>query len=109
MVQADSDSERTVDAPFEVSNTRLGDGSALQARMDQDGYLFFRGLSSTEAIREARREVLGRCAEAGWLKPGEPIDCAWRRPASPGQSLSRSSWPSITTSRKAKRSTRWHT
>jgi hypothetical protein len=62
--------------PFEVSNEILADPAALSARMARSGYLFFRALISPESVLAARREILARCAEAGWLKPGTDLDDA---------------------------------
>jgi len=74
MAETDSKLAPELDAPFEVSNDILSDGDALKAQMAESGYLFFRALIPEEAILAARREILARCAEAGWLAPGMAID-----------------------------------
>lgn len=61
--------------PFQVDNGLLNDGQLLRAAMAERGYLFFRGLIPADAILAARREILARCEEAGWLRPGtDPAD-----------------------------------
>ena len=52
--------------PFVVSNDLIHDGRALRGRMDEAGYLFFRGIGPRETILAARRDVLHICAQAGW-------------------------------------------
>jgi len=56
--------------PFTVSNDLLHDGDGLRARMEREGYLFFRGLIPKEEIAAARKEILAHCAAAGWLAEG---------------------------------------
>lgn len=41
----------------------------LRARMDEYGYLFFRGLAPAEEVLTVRRDVLEVLQEAGWLDP----------------------------------------
>jgi hypothetical protein len=53
-------------APFKVSNDLLKDADALRARIEKEGYLFFRGIGPKVKIRAARRDVLKLCSEAGW-------------------------------------------
>src|SRR5690242_10795530 len=63
-----------VDGPFEVANDLLEDAGSMRRQMEQQGYLFFQGLVPAESILAARHEILTRCAEAGWLKPGTAVD-----------------------------------
>jgi hypothetical protein len=56
----------TPHAPFFVANNLLSDPSALRARMDEEGFLFFRGIGPKDKIRAARRDVLALCERAGW-------------------------------------------
>lgn len=53
------------------------DGNAapgvLQAQMNADGYLFFRGLIPVEEVLSVRRAILELCAEAGWLDPNRDL------------------------------------
>ena len=58
--------------PFVES--RLDEGAeALRARMNEDGYLFFRGIVPAEAVLAVRRDVLNVCREAGWLDPARDV------------------------------------
>jgi ectoine hydroxylase-related dioxygenase (phytanoyl-CoA dioxygenase family) len=59
--------------PFMVSNEIVSDARGLCARVREDGYLFFRGLISKEAILAVRREILRLCREAGWLDEGTEL------------------------------------
>lgn len=60
--------------PFRESNDALDEPVALRERGQRDGYLFFRGLIDPAAIAAVRRDILGLCAEAGWLAPGPPTE-----------------------------------
>jgi len=47
----------------------------LRQRMAAEGYLYFKGLLNRDDVREARRQVVGRLAAQGQLKPGtDPMD-----------------------------------
>lgn len=60
--------------PFVESNADAPE-VALRAQIDQQGYLFFRGLVPKEDVLAVRRAVLMCCAEAGWLDPAyDPIE-----------------------------------
>ncbi len=58
---------------YAVSNDVLHDASALRERMDEDGYLFFRGLVDPLSNLEARKDVLDVLQKAGWLKDGAEL------------------------------------
>lgn len=58
--------------PFHESDTAAG-AAELRARMDEQGYLFFRRLLPEQAVLDARRDVLEQCAAAGWLDPEHDI------------------------------------
>jgi hypothetical protein len=45
-------------SPFEDATELLSDPSALRARADRDGFLFFRGLLDPDAVRDVRRACL---------------------------------------------------
>lgn len=47
-------------------------GTQLRERLQQDGYLFLRGLLSSSDVRAAREEIFGRLAEVGEIKL--PVD-----------------------------------
>lgn len=45
------------------------DTEELKSRLQENSYLFFRGLVPPEVVLETRRAVLEVCREAGWLDP----------------------------------------
>ena len=58
--------------PFVDSSPIAGDGAALAARMERDGYLFVPGLLPREAVLELRALMLEHAAKAGWLRADRP-------------------------------------
>jgi len=56
---------------FTESSGLLADAAALRARMDEQGYLFFRGLLPTEPLWELRDAVTRVLADQGWIRGGE--------------------------------------
>jgi hypothetical protein len=62
------------------SSALLGDAPALRRRMGEEGYLFLPGMLHRPDVLEARREVLGRLAEAGYLDPAYPAQQAIASP-----------------------------
>ncbi|MCA9050512.1 MAG: phytanoyl-CoA dioxygenase family protein [Planctomycetaceae bacterium] len=54
----------------------LGHADALRERMQQDGYLFFRGLLDPRDVLEARHEILLKFAVIGEIDPCHPVDDA---------------------------------
>lgn len=57
------------------SNDIQGDRTALQLRMEEDGYLFFRQLQDPESLRELRHQMLSAMQLGGWIKQGtNPLD-----------------------------------
>jgi ectoine hydroxylase-related dioxygenase (phytanoyl-CoA dioxygenase family) len=52
--------------PFIESDANAA-GAELRATMEEQGYLFFRGLVPADEVLRVRRDVLTLCAEAGWL------------------------------------------
>mgnify|MGYP001821674872 FL=1 len=55
------------------SNDVLEDSDALRQRMDEEGYLFFRGLLPRDEVLRARREILLQYAAIGELDPAAPL------------------------------------
>jgi hypothetical protein len=55
------------------SNNLLGDANALKARIQEDGYLFFRGLIDRNAVVKARMKILQFIDSKGKLAPGTDI------------------------------------
>ena len=68
------------DPEFLDSTALAGDGAALRARLDRDGYLFLRGLIPAASIAAVRARLLRRAAAGGWLDPDHPADAAIARP-----------------------------
>ena len=58
--------------PFQESDPRAG-ADELRSIMDQQSYLFFRGLLPVADVLQVRRDVLELCAEAGWLDPAHDL------------------------------------
>jgi hypothetical protein len=57
------------------SSYLLGDGEATRARMEEDGYLFLRGFFRREDVLAARRIIVERLAEEGFLQAGaDPME-----------------------------------
>lgn len=60
---------------LEISNDALHDTQELRDRLQQNGYLFFRGLLNRERLLKLRREMLTVMQAGGWLLNGtDPID-----------------------------------
>src|ERR687892_1091561 len=55
------------------SNDILADPAALRGRLDDDGYLFVRGLHDRDEVLQVRREILERLASRGALDPAAPL------------------------------------
>ena len=55
------------DQPFIISNDLLADPDALRQRMQEQGYLFLKGVAPADALLGLRRDILDLCAAAGWL------------------------------------------
>ncbi|MFN8442938.1 MAG: phytanoyl-CoA dioxygenase family protein [Caldilineaceae bacterium] len=53
-------------SPFQISNDLLDQPDALRARMQQEGYLFFRGLLPAAAVGEVYAAILKICQEHDW-------------------------------------------
>ncbi len=59
--------------PFRESNDLLGNGAGLRARMQEEGYLFFRGLQDPEALLDLRLSILTVLRDNGWILPDTPL------------------------------------
>lgn len=59
----------------------LGNGAALAARLDEDGYLFIRGLLPRADVLRVRARFLEVIAAAGWLRAGSTVEDALADPA----------------------------
>ena len=60
-------------AELRPSNEILDNSDALRQRMDEEGYLFFRGLLPRDEVLRARREILLQYAAIGELDPKAPL------------------------------------
>lgn len=60
--------------PFRVSNDILQKREALQSRMQEEGYLFFKRLITPESIHATRTEILALCAKEDWLSPSHDTE-----------------------------------
>jgi hypothetical protein len=58
---------------FRDSTPLLADPAALQARVDEDGFLFFRSFLPVEPLWELRRQILEIVRRHGWLKDGTDL------------------------------------
>lgn len=59
---------------FLDSSDIKNNGPALKARMDQDGYLFFRGLLPAEVLEPVRLKWLTIARDAGWVDADKPLE-----------------------------------
>lgn len=65
------------------STDLLDDAPALQARMQEDGYLYLPGYLDRDEVLDAREVLLQRLAAAGFLDPAYPIADAVANPKQP--------------------------
>lgn len=56
-------------SPFHDSTLLICDGDALLHRLNEDGYLFIRGLIPRADITKVRQRLLQTLSSAGWLAP----------------------------------------
>ena len=70
---------------LEDATADLPNPTALRQRMDDHGYLFIRGLLPRELILEARRALIGKLQEQGFLEPDtDPLDGILKEGVHPG-------------------------
>jgi ectoine hydroxylase-related dioxygenase (phytanoyl-CoA dioxygenase family) len=63
-------------ADMTASNDLLGDSDGLRARLEDEGYLYFRGLIDRDRILALRRDFLEILVRREWIRGGELIDHA---------------------------------
>jgi ectoine hydroxylase-related dioxygenase (phytanoyl-CoA dioxygenase family) len=63
-------------ADMTASNDLLGDREALQARFEDEGYLYFKELIDRDRVLALRREIVEILADRGWIKGGADRDDA---------------------------------
>jgi hypothetical protein len=56
------------------SGALMGDGDALRARMEEDGYLYLPAMLDTALVAEARRSILLKLQAEGALHPDRPLE-----------------------------------
>ncbi len=59
----------------------MHDGAALRRRLEDDGYLFVRGLLPAETVLQTRRRLLEKAAGGGWLDTAHPLEAGIADPA----------------------------
>jgi ectoine hydroxylase-related dioxygenase (phytanoyl-CoA dioxygenase family) len=67
-------------APMRASNELLGDRAALRKRMDEEGYLYLRGLVDERRIGTLRSEMLAVLRDHGWTRADHLGSARPRRP-----------------------------
>lgn len=74
-------------APMFEANSLLGDVSSLRARLQTDGYLFFRNIVPVPMLLDLRDQITQILAEQGWIEggPARMEARAIRRPLREGQ------------------------
>ena len=60
-------------AELKESNEVQDDVSELRARLDSDGYLFFRRWIDPDSLLDLRRQMLAVMRDSGWLVPGSEL------------------------------------
>jgi hypothetical protein len=59
---------------FEDSTEFVNNGTELRRRLDENSYLFIRGLLPKNTILNIRSRLLKKAASGGWLNPSYPIE-----------------------------------
>jgi ectoine hydroxylase-related dioxygenase (phytanoyl-CoA dioxygenase family) len=79
--------EKITPEPMFEANGLLGNAEDVRARLDKDGYLFFRNIIPQEILLELRDQVTQILADEGWIEGGEKrmLAQAIRRPLREGQ------------------------
>jgi hypothetical protein len=59
---------------FKVSNDILDDPAQLRRRLDEQGYLFIRGLQDPDLLAALRLDILRVCHDGGWIQAGTDLE-----------------------------------
>jgi hypothetical protein len=70
------DTTATAFGELRTSDDAVDDGVELRRRLDEHGYLFIPGYLDRAEVLGARRELLDRLAQLGWLDPGHDVEDA---------------------------------
>jgi ectoine hydroxylase-related dioxygenase (phytanoyl-CoA dioxygenase family) len=62
--------EQVTPEPMFEANSLLGNAAAVHARMNEDGYLFFRNIVPVDILTALRDQVTQILAEEGWIEGG---------------------------------------
>lgn len=69
---------------FVCSNADISDAERLRASLEENGYLYFRGIGPREKVLGLRRVFLENAQEAGWLEAGSDVMAArWNGTSGP--------------------------
>ncbi len=64
--------------PLAIANDVFNDPVGLNRLLDEDGYLYFRGMAPKEKVLRARRDILKLCRDVGWARAnGSSLDAIW--------------------------------
>ena len=79
--------EKVTPEPMFEANSLLGNADDVRARLDKDGYLFFRNIIPRDILLDLRDQVTQILADEGWIEGGEKrmLAQAIRRPLREGQ------------------------
>ncbi len=59
---------------FKASNDALDDPQELRRRLDEEGYLFIRGLQDPDQLAALRLDILRVCRDGGWIRAGTDLE-----------------------------------
>lgn len=66
---------------LDPANDLLAMPPALRTRLDEDGFVFLRGVLRRQAVLGVRRAILECCRAGGWLVPGSTLEDGTTDPA----------------------------
>jgi ectoine hydroxylase-related dioxygenase (phytanoyl-CoA dioxygenase family) len=79
--------EKVTLEPMFEANDLLGNAGDVRARLEKDGYLFFRNIVPLELLKELRDQITQILSDQGWIEGGSQLMLAKaiRRPLREGQ------------------------
>lgn len=60
--------------PLRISNDAFDDAAEIRRRIDEEGYVFFKGLQNPDRLQALRHDILKVLMQGGWLMPGTSVD-----------------------------------